>query len=119
MSKKLAAETVSPTEAIERDWQAVSDYLARAIIEVAESLDDEDLLDRVSVILEHGGILPDLEALMLIKTVSPQSVELVMQRAAEIQLETHQRQLAEVRVLRKLTHGAVRLLRREPEIGVG
>jgi hypothetical protein len=87
-------------QAIEQSWQAVGGYLTEAILETAESIGDPELIERVAKTAASADVLPDPAALLLLESVQAGAAELVITRAAEIQKQAHELELAGVNSFR-------------------
>ena len=85
----------SDIEAIEKDWKAVGGFLTEALLEAAEGTGDSEIVERVARAAAEGDILPEPSALLLLESIQPGIARSVVNRAAEIQVETHQRELTE------------------------
>ena len=82
---------------LQQDWEAVGGYLSAAMQDVALELGGEELANKVALVGSSDGVLPNPDALKMLEDLSPGSAEFVMTRMAEIQQDTHQRELDEIR----------------------
>lgn len=85
--------------ALTRDWEAVGSYLRQAMEEAATEIGNE----AERHVLERMGedILPDPAVLIYLERRQPGIADWIIARSAEIQRETHQRELAEANNLRR------------------
>jgi uncharacterized membrane protein len=95
--------------AVRGDWETVGDYLSTAIQEVATELGNEEFASGIAALAVSDEVLPNPDALKLLEDTYPGSAERVMARMSEIQRETHQRELAEVRKPRIREYGRATL----------
>ncbi len=78
-------------------WEAVGGHLSAAMQEVAVDLGGEDLASKVALVGASDSVLPNPDALKMLEDLSPGSAERVMTKMAEIQQDTHQHELDEIR----------------------
>lgn len=83
-------------EGLRQDWEAVGGYMSAAIQDVALELGGEELAGKVALAAVSDGVLPNPDALKLLKDLHPESPELVRVRTGQIQEEAHQRKLDEL-----------------------
>jgi hypothetical protein len=90
---------------IEQDWQEVGGYLSAAMQEVALELGGEKLAESVALAGMSDDVLPNPDVLKMLEDLRSGSAERVMTRMSEIQQETHQREVAEMRKLSLRKYG--------------
>lgn len=81
----------------QKDWQAVSRFLVRAMEEVALELGGEEMAKEIRLVVASDGVLPNPDGLKLLEDLLPGSAERVLVRASEIQHEDYQHQLERAR----------------------
>lgn len=82
---------------LQQDWEVVGGYLSVAMQDVALGLGGEELARKVALAGASESALPNPDALMMLEDLSPGSAERIVIRMAEIQRDTHQRELDEIR----------------------
>jgi hypothetical protein len=88
---------VQDSENFHKDWEAVGGFMFLSMHEVAIELGGEELAERISLEATSDAPLPNPDALRMLEKLHPGAAEQVMTRSEEIQKETHERELADLR----------------------
>ena len=83
--------------ALQKDWEAVGNYLSAAMQEIATELGGGELSERITLAAVSRAPLPNPDALIMLEELHPGSAGRVINRSEEIQRETRERELIELR----------------------